>query len=371
MASEQELQRRLMSVHDAIRHAGLDALVLVSDARHNEQQGDVRYLSDFPLWCPQKPYLVVAPDAEPIFILSMPSEAHWAKASGMPWSDVRRSPRPIDEVVRAVAAVVGKRGTVGVSGLSTLMPVQDYLQLKESLLPIEIVDATSLMQEIRKLKSPEELVGLRESAKIAEAALAGIAEPLAIGKSEREVALEVERVARSLGAGDVLILSSPGPYLRPPGDRLFEPRDFQMFSLELSGPEGYWAETGSMLSLGEPEGRDLDLFRVCSDAFDAGLQQLKPGATCSELADAVRGVVEEASYSLGIWGGHGIGLDIPEEPSLVRSAEYRIQQGMTFAFHPHVVDPKSLRGAYISDSFEVSSHRARPLGAGTPKLIVA
>jgi Xaa-Pro dipeptidase len=371
MPSRPELDRRLSLVRKAMRDESLDILVAISDARHNEQQGDVRYLSGVALWCPQKPYIVIPAESEPVMVVGMPSEAYWIRNDDIPWKDIRWNARPIEEVVDVVSDVAGNGGRVGVSGLSTLMPRGDHDFLIERLAGIDLVDATHLMEGVRRIKSAEEIEALKESARIAELAVEVIEGTDSAGRSERNLAVEVDTVARSLGASDILILTSPGPYLRPPTDRKLKARDFQMFSLELSGPSGYWTETSTMLSMGDPIDRDLKLYQTCRDAFDAGVRRLRPGATCSSVALAVQDVVGDGPYSLGIWGGHGIGLDIPEDPSLVKSADRVIEDGMAFAFHPHIIDSATQHAAYISGSFHIEDSGATPLGNRTEQLFVS
>ena len=370
--SVSERDRRLALVRQGMQEAGLDALLLVSDTRHNDRQGDVRYLTNLKLWCPPKPYCVVSQDHAPILIVGMPSEWYWATEQEEAWfGEVRWADRPVEEAVKIARGSVGESGNVGVSGLYDLMSLSDVDFIREQLHGVEVVDATALMQRIRSVKSSEELVLLRESAEIVERAFGVLKTEFAPGRTESELAFTVEQVARGEGAKDILILTSAGPYLRPPRDEVVvSDGAFQMFSIELSSPAGYWTETGAMLA-SKVADRDSELMKVSEAAFEEAANMLRPGVRCEAVARRVQEVVNAGGYSLGIWGGHGIGLEIPEYPSLVRSAEAVIAENMVFGFHPHVIDTETNHSVYISDTMVATSQGGVPLAEGTPRLILA
>jgi Xaa-Pro aminopeptidase len=349
---------------------GIDVLIAVSDTRHNEHQGDVRYITNFNFWCPPRPYSIMTSEAGPVLVVGMPSEAYWAAASDS-WADeVSWAPSPIEEVVSSIRRMAGEAGRIGVSGLKDLMPLHDYERLKQAFPRSEIVDATALLARARSIKGDEELRAMQESALIAREAYGALAGRLRSGETETSLAREVEQVARSRGATDILILTSPGPYLRPPTDREVGVGDFQMFSLELSGPSGYWAEVGGMLALGTMSGADTQLLEVCRDAFDHGAKLLTPGSVCSDVAESVREFIVSSGYALGIWGGHGIGLEIAEHPPIVGSNPTELEDGMVFGFHPHVVDPQTQHAAYLSDTLCVSDGGGVPVPRGITRPVL-
>ena len=368
MSGLAERDRRIANVRERMREVALDALVAVSDMRHNERQGDVRYLTGFQLWCPPKPYCVVTEEAGPVLIVGMPSEAYWASAEADWVSDVRTASSPIEEAASTIKNLIGSTGRVGVSGLRRLMSVNEYDYLHDQLSGYEIVDATPIMESLRSIKSEFELEHLRASARIVEMTYDVLADLFETGRNELELAHTVEAVARGKGATDVLILSSQGPFLRPPRDRRIEASDFQMFSIEISGPSGYWAETGAMLSAGL-SAADQRLLEATETVFSDTAAMLRPGVACSDIAAFLKDAIASAGYSLGIWGGHGIGLGIPEAPSLVDSSHGTIQDQMTFGFHPHVIDPQTNHSVYISDTLLATSEGGISLGAGTPGLV--
>jgi len=337
--------------------SGIDVLVAASDAHH---KGDVLYLTNHAIWS-QRAYCVMTQDAGPILAVAMASQDYWAKETS--WaSEVKWSATPIRDVVSVLKASGPAARTVGVSGLQELVPLSDSEHLRGSVGAASIVDATDLMQDVRARKSEVELAGLRESADVARAGFAVVSEHARPGVSEFELVGEVERVVRARGTGATLILTSQGPYLRSPSDRVLREGDFQMFSLELCGPSGYWVELGGMFAIGDVANAALSAYEACHAAFDAGIEAIKVGQKCSAVAQALVTAFQASGHKAGIWGGHGIGLDTLEKPRLTAADETMIAEGMTFGFHPHVIEPAGVYGAYIADTVVVTREGPRRLG---------
>jgi Xaa-Pro aminopeptidase len=352
-----ERDRRHRATRAAMAQAGIDALVAVSDAHH---KGDVLYLTNHSIWS-QRAYCVMTQDAGPILVVAMSSQDYWARATS--WAaEVKWSATPIREVASVLKTRAPGARTVGVSGLEDLLPLSDDEHLRRGLGAASIVDATDLMQTIRAGKTEVELAGLQESADVARAGFAVVSEVARAGVSEFELVGEVERVVRARGAGATLILTSQGPYLRSPSARVLRDGDFQMFSLELCGPSGYWVELGGMVAIGTVADAALSAYQACRDAFEAGVEAIRIGQKCSTVAQALLDAFKASGHKAGIWGGHGIGLDTLEKPRLTVVDETVIAEGMAFGFHPHVIESGGVYGAYIADTVVVTREGPRRLG---------
>jgi len=346
--------------------AGIDVLVAVSDAHH---KGDVLYLTNHSIWS-QRAYAVMTQDAGPILVVAMASQDYWARAAS--WaSEVKWSATPIQELARLLRSLVRTGQTVGISGLKDLMPLSDYEHFRANVPCAAMIDATQIMQHVRARKSQEEIAGLRESAEVARAGFAVLAEYARAGASEFDLVGEVERSVRARGAGSTLLLTSQGPYLRSPSARVLRDGDFQMFSLELCGPSGYWVELGGMLAIGGIAEAAASAYEACQSAFDVGLDAIRAGQKCASVAAVLVKSFQASGHQAGIWGGHGIGLDTVEGPRLTATDDTVITDGMAFGFHPHVVDTGGVYGAYIADTVIVTPDGPVRLGHpdGTPSIV--
>jgi len=170
---------------------------------------------------------------------------------------------------------------------------------------------------------------------------------------------EVERVMRGQGIYDTMILLSPGPYLREPANHIFRAGDFIMFSIELAGPEGYWVEQGGMFMLGEPSKTHQALFTICHDAIATARGMLVPGGSVAAISKKIEAMLKDAGFQIGIWGGHGIGLDVLELPLILPHDPGILGEDMVIAIHPHVVDRETDLGAYVSEVCVVTKSGGR------------
>jgi Xaa-Pro aminopeptidase len=334
---------------------GLDAVIVASDWRY---KGNLRYFANRVLWS-RWAYIVVRPDAAPVLVTIAPSQQYWARLEGS-IEDVRFGQSPIREVV-ALLRDSRANARFGIAGLGEIMRPDDFRVLETEFPQAEFVDATRIVDAMRTLKTADEVAGVRNTMQIAEEAFALFGERLRPGVSRWEVVGEVERILRGSGSYDTMILLSTGPYLREPAAGAFEAGDVVMFSIELAGPEGYWVERGGTFCIGEPDEALLRLYRSCSDALNVAVSMLRPETKAGALADAVDETMTASGFKKGIWGGHGIGLDVLERPILLPESEDAIAKDSVIAFHPHVVDPDRARGAYISDTYFVSETGATGL----------
>jgi len=336
---------------------GLAAIIVASDWRY---KGNLRYFTDRVLWS-RWAYVVVRPEAEPVLVCVSPSQQYWARREGT-IQDVRFAHHaPILEVISLLKDTVQPGDGVGIAGLGEIMQPSDFLLLQSEFPQIDFKDATSIVDRMRMLKSTEERDAAQRTMAIAEEAYALFLERLSPGVSHWTIVGEVERVLRGSGSYDTMILLSTGPYLREPARATFAAGDVVMFSIELAGPEGYWVERGGTFAIGEADDGVRRLYQTCYDALKAAETLIQPGAKAAEVAEGVDKVLASSGFKKGIWGGHGIGLDVVEPPILLPDNSGLIEPHSLVAYHPHVLDPEREIGAYISDTYFVSESETIPL----------
>jgi Xaa-Pro aminopeptidase len=334
---------------------GLKVLVVVADWK---DKGNARYLAGRMVWS-RAAYQVFQLDADPIDIATATSQQYWARKRG--WiRDVRFAHRPIVEVAK-ILAELDPGEQVGIAGMHDTMVVGDYLYLVDRFPNVRFVDASDVVANPRAIKTEAELEAFRHSAQIADDGYEYFAANARPGVTEWEITGEVERILRSQGVYDTMILCSEGPYLREPTQRALQPGDFFLFSVELAGPEGYWVEQGGMFSFGAPGERDRRLFDVALRAYESAQPMMKPGARMADVAAAVQQMIKDGGFDVGIWGGHGIGVDVVEKPLVLPDDPGVLTENMVLGFHPHVVDLSSGRGAYVAGTCVVTPEGAKVL----------
>ena len=125
-----------------------------------------------------------------------------------------------------------------------IMPAETYLALRE-FPEATMVDATSIIEEARMVKSQAELELVRATATLADLSFDVLADVIRPGITEREIVARIDSELISGGAEDIfhLFTSKPGnlfPYA--PSDRKIETGDIVILNTELSGPGGYWIQ---------------------------------------------------------------------------------------------------------------------------------
>ncbi len=175
---------------------------------------------------------------------------------------------------------------------------------------------------LRRVKDDGELARMAWAAEIASEALAQVAPSLADGPTEADVRDELERLMRVLGADgpsyDTIVASGPDNTARPhheTGRRTIVEGDIVIVDVGAL-VDGYHSDMTRTYVVGEPDDQQRELYDLVLTSQLAGLDAVAPGAVGRDVDAACRGVFADAGY--GDWyihgTGHGVGLDIHEDP---------------------------------------------------------
>lgn len=356
-ASEKEMARRIGAVREAIGEAGLGGLIVFSQVVLGEKAA-VRYLSNYRLLT-RKVYMVLPMAGEPTLVVATLN--HKVGAAAASWIRDIRCGTTTEAMIREVAAAISagglEKGAIGIVGLSASMPHRDYELLQKALPEATFTDATALLDGVRMAKSAEEIAMVRETAEIADAAYELVLSLLRPGVDERDVAAHVAGLLAHRGVEDSLILTAKGRsfpcFLTPPGPYVFKDGDHYVFSIEISGPSGYWSQIVRPMCLGRPGAGYERLFEAGRRALEAGAASLVPGARAQDVARAVADEVRKAHLETGLWCGHGMGLDLGDGIGLSEDNPLELKEGAVITIHPHVMLPDRREGLLMGDTFVV------------------
>ncbi len=202
-----------------------------------------------------------------------------------------------------------------------------------------------LILELRKIKSREEVSLLRKSAKIATIGMRCAAEAIAVGRTELEVAAEVEhemRVAGSEGTSFPTIVASGRnswlPHASVTG-KSFRRRELVVVDLGAIY-KGYASDMTRTFTL-SPTKKQLTLIKLVRQAQNAAINRVRSDVETSYVDKAARGIISRAGYAKfsphGI--GHGVGMEIHEPPSLAPNSKDILREGMIITVEPGVYVP--------------------------------
>jgi Xaa-Pro aminopeptidase len=351
--SSREVERRNGALRAAMQADGLDAL-LVCGNQYAGFEGAVRYVSGFEIV--HRYAVVVLPLAgEPVLVL--PAEARWIGDKEKAWVREQVWPAVPGEWIRDHAHQK-KWKRVGVYGMDFVMAVRDYRELERA--SFQLVPWDFQFDMVRAVKSPEELAQVRQSMDVIVEGFCALVAAFEPGKTEAEImAPAIERFFAG-GAGprmmNIILSGSHGEaeaHFKVPGGRVVEPDDLLLYSLEISGYEGYWVEFSRALIHGKPSARTERMKSAYPEAMEAARRLLREGERASDVHHAVADIFAQHGFRLGHLSGHSIGLTMLEYPSIGAGCDVELRENMIFSIHPQVIDQEGRVCLYTQDTFRV------------------
>ncbi|MFJ8084634.1 aminopeptidase P family protein [Streptomyces sp. NPDC096205] len=236
---------------------------------------------------------------------------------------------------------------------------------------LRLADLGGAVEQLRVVKDEEEISCLRIGAEIADQALGELLESILVGRTERHLALELERRLVDHGADGPAFPTSvaTGPHAgrraHRPTDRRVEEGDFLSVCLGATY-RGYRCEIGRTFVIGTtPADWQIELYDLVFAAQRAGRESLVPGAAYRDVDRAARHVLDSAGYAEGLppLTGHGVGLEIDEDPQLTPAAMGKLDACVPVTVEPGVHLP-GRGGVRIDDTLVV-----RPEADGGPELL--
>ncbi|MGW2487381.1 M24 family metallopeptidase [Streptomyces sp. NPDC001606] len=236
---------------------------------------------------------------------------------------------------------------------------------------VRLTDLGAAVEQLRVVKDEEEISCLRIGAEIADQALGELLESILVGRTERHLALELERRLVDHGADGPAFPTSvaAGPHSgrrgHRPTDRRVEEGDFLSVCLGATY-RGYRCEIGRTFVIGtSPADWQIQLYDLVFAAQRAGREALAPGAAYRDVDRAARQVLDSAGYAEALppLTGHGVGLEIDEDPQLAPSAMGKLDACVPVTVEPGVHLP-GRGGVRIDDTLVV-----RPEADGGPELL--
>jgi Xaa-Pro dipeptidase len=236
----------------------------------------------------------------------------------------------------------------GVGGLEW-MEERHVLSLSR-ILGEEPQTATADVEQIRRVKLPEEIECVKKAAALAGRGYRHFVDVIEVGMKEYELVAEVEAFVKANGAEDNFMLIASGGTevtgMKPPTDRRFQPGD--SVTTELT-PQvgGYYAQICRTLVMGKPAPEQEKAFSIFLEAQETGERMLRPGVKASDVARAQNDVFRK--YGYGEYTGpqytrvrgHGLGLYVDENPSILENVDEVVKKDMVLIVHPNTYLPLS------------------------------
>jgi Xaa-Pro aminopeptidase len=354
-----DLAARHARVRRTLDTLSLDALVVTNAT-------NVRYLTNH---AGSAGIAVVTPDAVHLLVDFRYVEAVralQASDAACPTLIERRVPASYDQALLDCLAEIGA-ATVGFEAAHVTVGRHDWLVRSAGArgLAIAFRATERVVEELRLVKDAAEIALLREAARritpVAEAAFAAAR----AGVTERTVAAAIESALRAAGydrpAFETIVASGPNgalPHHRA-GSRVLAPGDAVV--LDFGGVlDGYCCDLTRTVSVGSPSAEARRVHAAVWEAQRAAIAAVKPGAAAEDVDAAARAVLDGhgLAEAFGHGTGHGLGLDVHEEPRVSRpQAEVPprlLEAGMVFTIEPGAYLP-GWGGVRIEDDVLVTA----------------
>jgi Xaa-Pro aminopeptidase len=353
LPSQREIIRRFANVRSRMERAQLDALIVCGN-QYAGFEGAVFYMSGFEI-VHRYVYVVLPLEGDPTLVF--PREARWIGDKSKPWVKDQVWPDVPGQWLRECAQK-RKWKRVGVYGMDYVMAVRDYRELKTG--NFELIPFDFEFDMARAVKSEEELVEVRDAMDIILAGFWALVDAYEPGKTEAEIMAPAVESFFARGAGPRMmniVLSgqngSAEAHFKVPGLRSVAADDLMLYSLEITGPGGYWVEFSRPLLRGKPSSTTQEM----ADAYPAALEQARKLMRAGELASTVHRAVAETfaqhGFALGHLSGHSIGTTMIEHPAIGAKSDIPLEENMIFSLHPQVVDKDGKVCLYTQDTYRV------------------
>ena len=376
--SQCELDRRWKAVRERMAARGLSHLVVQSQQRY--VGGYFRWFTDFP----GTNYHITAvfPVDEEMTIIGHGSPAPaapmtppgWAVRGvkerintpafpNVHWEDAWDAEKAV-EVIRR-----GKPGGVGLVGLGN-MSAALYENLQKGLQGLNVVNATDVVDEVRMVKSEEEIRLHRDAAYLHELSYAVAKSAIRPGRAMGDVIEEIRHAQVLAGSEEQQINIAFGP----PGGahyaqsswgntcvrRHLTEGDVVNMLIESSAPGGYWYDLRRFLCIGKVPQEVAEAHAIVKEARSILAANLKPGAVPGAALEASnaflksRGCPAETRVA-----GHGQGLDLVERPVVRPEETAKLQEGMVISLHPTAATKHA--AVCLADTYVIEKSGAVPM----------
>ncbi|MFI6027576.1 M24 family metallopeptidase [Amycolatopsis magusensis] len=361
------LRARLDRAKQAAAAADTDALVIApgSDLRYliGQAGGSFERLTALVVPAEGTPALVL-PKLEAPGYADVPTDALGVELHT--WVDG-------EDAYRLVAGLLGKPGRVAVSDFT---PALHVLGLRGAIAGAEQVLAGPVIRELRMRKDAAEIESLRQAGAAIDRVHARVAEWLKPGRTEAEVGADIAAAIVEEGHSEAaFVIVGSGPNGASPhhdvSDKVIEDGDVVVVDIGGPLPDGYNSDSTRTYVLGEPRDADVaETYAVLQRAQRAAVEAVRPGATAESIDAAARDLIADAGFGEYFIHrtGHGIGLDVHEEPYIIKGNALALEPGMAFSVEPGIYQAGRW-GARIEDIVVVTETGAESVNNRPHELV--
>lgn len=251
----------------------------------------------------------------------------------------------------------------------------DLLDIKK-IINAKFVKGNMILGELRIIKDEEEIKNLKKAALIIDDVMGELIKLIEPGLLERDIRDKVEELCKERGGAELsfspIIASGPNGSMPHYNDDSREIQKNDVVLMDIGCKyNGYCSDITRTVFVGEPTKEQKEVYEVCLKANLEAEKFAKPGVLAEEVDLVARRVIEDAG--LGDYfitrTGHGIGMEVHEQPNIVVGNRQVLKPGMAFSIEPSICIPDRF-GIRIEDIVVVREDGLEILNEFPKELII-
>jgi len=356
MKEEEKMSKRIKKVVEKISEKEFDGLLLVRNEKIIKE--NVRYITGF---TGSTAYVVITPQRR---ILLLDDRYIDQAEEQCPEFEIIRYDQPFTKKLREVVKELNiKKLGVEFNGLTMDM----FKIIKDTLSVVELVESNGIIESLRAVKDTEEIKLIEEASRIAGKAYEHILDFFKVGAREKDIALEFEYFMRKSGADglafDPILVSGERTTHQHgvPSEKKINNGDFVIIDFGALY-KGYRCDITRTFVVGQATAKQKDIYYTVKRAQQKGLDLLKAGVGGKNVCVDVRKIIEDAGYGdyTGYGLGHGVGLEIHEDPYIRSYGELVFEEGYVVTVEPGIYIP-GWGGVRIEDTVVIEKNGCKIL----------
>jgi len=256
--------------------------------------------------------------------------------------------KPDEKFIETIMVVLKEIGfekkILGIEFLSTSYAL--FKNLLEKFPFLKLSDISFLIENMRMVKSPEEIQAIRKAVELCDLAQATVQETINAGISEIELygkfrfLLEEEIGAPITVKCDLISGERTELMGGPPTNRRLKEGDLVIADIQVQA-DNYWGDTTRTFVVGKPSAKQKEIYKIVLEAGREAILGVKPGVKIFQIDRLARDYVSKSGYGeyFPHHTGHGIGLEHFEPPLIIPANDLILKKGMTVTIEPGIYLP--------------------------------
>jgi len=336
---------RLKKLRVELKKRGLGSLIVTNET-------NVRYLTGFR---GGDSIVIITPDSQ--FFLTDSRYTEEARDSINGFTIVEVTTSTYDSISEIV-----KRNRIKKIGFDSMnLPYEVAKKLAGHIRPAKLISTKNVIENLRAVKDVLEIEIIKRSVDVTKSVLKKVSTSIRPGISEQYISdlIECEFIKRGARVAFETIAACgrncSKPHAHATKERIAK-NDVVMLDMGCR-LDLYNSDMTRMIFIGKVKDKIKEIYGIVRAAQSAAIQKIKPGVKISEIDLAGRGYITRKGYGkfFGHSLGHGIGMDVHEEPSISKRNDNILKSGMVFTVEPAIYLPK-LGGVRVEDMVMVTDY---------------